>query len=113
VIVGQNNGTNSDHRGDIYNDDYNCAEFMAATTPNSRVPDQHGATTYCQYPNGLNPPCNANTPVFNAARSFHRGGVNATFIDGSVKFIKDSINIVPWRALSTTQGADIVSSDSY
>jgi prepilin-type N-terminal cleavage/methylation domain-containing protein/prepilin-type processing-associated H-X9-DG protein len=113
VVVGTNNGTNSDHRGDIYNDDYNCTMFMAVTPPNSRVPDQHGATTYCQYPNGLNPPCNASTPVFNAARSFHNGGVNAGLCDGSVKFMKNTINVATWRALSTTQGAEVISADAY
>jgi prepilin-type N-terminal cleavage/methylation domain-containing protein/prepilin-type processing-associated H-X9-DG protein len=113
VVVGLNNGNNSDHRGDIYNDDYNCTMFMAATPPNSRVPDQHGATTYCQYPNSLNPPCNASSPVFNAARSFHAGGVNAGFCDGSVKFMKNSINVATWRALSTTQGGEVISADAF
>jgi hypothetical protein len=35
------------------------------------------------------------------------------FGDGSVKFIKNSINIATWRALSTTKGGEIVSSDAY
>jgi prepilin-type N-terminal cleavage/methylation domain-containing protein/prepilin-type processing-associated H-X9-DG protein len=113
VVVGTNKGNNSDHRGDIYNDDYNCTMFMAVTPPNSRIPDQHGATTYCQYPNALNPPCNANSPVFNAARSFHSGGVNASLCDGSVRFVKNSINVATWRALSTTQGGEVVSADAY
>jgi prepilin-type N-terminal cleavage/methylation domain-containing protein len=113
VRVGQNNGNSSDHRGDVYNDDYNCSMFMAATPPNATIPDQMGSTTYCQYPQGLNPPCNANTPVFNAARSFHSGGVNATLTDGSVKFMKNTINIATWRALSTTQGSEVISADGF
>jgi hypothetical protein len=33
--------------------------------------------------------------------------------DGSVRFIKDSINLFVWRALSSTQGGEIISSDAY
>ena len=50
---------------------------------------------------------------YHAARSFHAGGVNALMSDGSVKFMKDSININTWRALSTTAGNEVVSSDSF
>jgi hypothetical protein len=39
--------------------------------------------------------------------------VNALFADGSVRFAKDSINLVTWRALATTQGGEVISADSY
>jgi prepilin-type N-terminal cleavage/methylation domain-containing protein/prepilin-type processing-associated H-X9-DG protein len=48
-----------------------------------------------------------------AAHSYHSGGVNTSFCDGSVKFIKDSINIATWRALGTRAGNEVLSSDSY
>ena len=48
-----------------------------------------------------------------AARSYHSGGVNAAFTDGSVRFIKDSINATVWRALGTRSGGEVVSSDAY
>ena len=51
--------------------------------------------------------------AFNAARSYHSGGVNALFSDGSVKFVKDAISLPVWRALATTRGGEVVSSDSY
>ena len=35
------------------------------------------------------------------------------FGDGSVKFIKDSINLQTWRALGTRAGGEVVSADSY
>jgi prepilin-type N-terminal cleavage/methylation domain-containing protein/prepilin-type processing-associated H-X9-DG protein len=47
------------------------------------------------------------------ADSFHPGGVNCLFGDGSVKFIKDSINGQAWRALGTIAGGEVVSADSY
>ena len=48
-----------------------------------------------------------------AARSYHSGGVNAGFTDGSVRFVKDSVNLVTWRAVGTRAGNEVVSSDSY
>ena len=47
------------------------------------------------------------------ASSRHPGGVNAVMIDGSVKFIKSSINITTWQALSTMGGGEIISADQY
>jgi prepilin-type N-terminal cleavage/methylation domain-containing protein/prepilin-type processing-associated H-X9-DG protein len=47
------------------------------------------------------------------ATSHHPGGVNCTFADGSVKFIKDSINQNTWWALGTRWGGEVVSADSY
>jgi prepilin-type processing-associated H-X9-DG protein len=84
-----------------------------------------------------------------AASSFHPGGINVAFADGSVRFIKDSINTMPfsqatgiptgitakangtctnsaplysllpgnqfgvWQALSTRNGGEVISADSY
>ena len=47
------------------------------------------------------------------ARSYHPGGVNSLLGDGSVKFIKDSVNLTTWRALGTTNGGEVISGDSY
>ncbi|MFO0909605.1 MAG: DUF1559 domain-containing protein [Isosphaeraceae bacterium] len=59
----------------------------------------------------------SNNPNFNqahtAARSYHPGGVNATFADGSVRFIKNTINPNVWRALGTRAGAEVISADAY
>jgi prepilin-type N-terminal cleavage/methylation domain-containing protein/prepilin-type processing-associated H-X9-DG protein len=48
-----------------------------------------------------------------AFRSFHPGGVNFCFADGSVKFIKQSIADMPYQALGTRAGGEVISSDSY
>jgi prepilin-type N-terminal cleavage/methylation domain-containing protein/prepilin-type processing-associated H-X9-DG protein len=45
--------------------------------------------------------------------SFHPGGVNALFGDGSVRYIKDSINLAAFRAILTLSGGEVVSSDQY
>jgi prepilin-type N-terminal cleavage/methylation domain-containing protein/prepilin-type processing-associated H-X9-DG protein len=47
------------------------------------------------------------------ARSYHPGGVNALFGDGSVHFVKSSISGVTWRSLGSVKGGEVVSSDSY
>ena len=47
------------------------------------------------------------------SRSYHPGGVNSLFADGSVKFIKNAINWQTWRALGTVGGGEVISSDSY
>jgi prepilin-type N-terminal cleavage/methylation domain-containing protein/prepilin-type processing-associated H-X9-DG protein len=54
-------------------------------------------------------------PVFACitADSYHPGGVNTLMGDGSVRFTKDNINGVIWRALSSIAGGEVISSDSY
>ena len=54
-------------------------------------------------------------PTFMAlnASSDHPGGVNALFVDGSVHFIKNSVNGYTWRALGTIAGGEVISSDQY
>jgi prepilin-type N-terminal cleavage/methylation domain-containing protein/prepilin-type processing-associated H-X9-DG protein len=109
VVVGQG----QDLRGFSWWGD--AATFEAYLTPNSSFPDVIFSAFYCinQSPN---PPCIAATtalPVLYAARSRHSGGVNIAQADGSVRFIKDSIDVRTWRALSTTAGAEIGWGDPY
>jgi prepilin-type N-terminal cleavage/methylation domain-containing protein/prepilin-type processing-associated H-X9-DG protein len=47
------------------------------------------------------------------AASNHPGGVNVLFADGSVRFVKDSINRMTWWALGTKANGEVISSDSY
>lgn len=48
-----------------------------------------------------------------AASSYHSGGVNALFGDGSVKFVKDTIAPRNWRNLGTIAGNEIVSGTDF
>ncbi|WP_169975764.1 DUF1559 domain-containing protein [Tautonia rosea] len=45
--------------------------------------------------------------------SYHPGGANMTFGDGSVRFIKDTINPFVWWSLQTIQGGEVVSADQF
>ncbi len=111
VKVGLPKGTSQDHRGDVFNDDYNGCMFNGYAPPNTTYPDNSNGG--CQYPWQTNPPCTNNTPTFTLTRSYHAGGVNAGMADGSVKFFKDSTNYITWRGLSTSQGGEALSADSY
>jgi len=45
--------------------------------------------------------------------SNHPGGVNMVMADGSVKFVKDTVNTTTWWAIGTRNGGEVVSSDSF
>ena len=50
---------------------------------------------------------------YSNATSNHPGGCNVLFGDGSVKFIKGSIDIKIWWGLGTRNGGEVISADSY
>ncbi len=45
--------------------------------------------------------------------SYHPGGAHFAFCDGSVRWLKASTNQTVWYALTTRDGREVVSSDSY
>ena len=47
------------------------------------------------------------------ATSNHPGGVNVAFCDGSVKFVKDSVDLKTWWAAGTKAGREIISGDAF
>jgi prepilin-type processing-associated H-X9-DG protein len=51
--------------------------------------------------------------IMTTANSEHPGGVNVTLGDGSVRFIKDSVDLATWRALGTRNKGEAISSDAY
>jgi prepilin-type N-terminal cleavage/methylation domain-containing protein/prepilin-type processing-associated H-X9-DG protein len=84
-------------------------------TPNTPVPYVNG---------GVNYDINFTTDILGTtevnmtycgitSRSYHPGGVNVQMMDGSVRFIKSTINQVPWRALGTRAGGEIISADAF
>lgn len=75
--------------GGIYSD------FFVNAPPNSVVPDCGVTAT-------------GGSGVF-AARSFHPGGVNASFVDGSARWFSSDISRQVWMALGTRDGGEIAS----
>ena len=54
-----------------------------------------------------------NVDSFIGPSSFHPGGVNVLLLDGSVRFIKSSVNLATWNAFGTRAGGEVISADSY
>jgi prepilin-type N-terminal cleavage/methylation domain-containing protein/prepilin-type processing-associated H-X9-DG protein len=79
---------------------------MAMTLFNTVVPPNSTKWTHC----GLNASSRA---VLSNADSYHPGGVNTMMTDGSVRFIKDSINQLTWMQLGTRSNGEVISADSY
>ncbi len=46
------------------------------------------------------------------ASSYHPGGVNVGFLDGSVKFIKDSVSLQTWGSIATKAGGEVIDASS-
>ena len=84
--------------------------FTTAWPPNKPTLNTNGVDI-----DALNTLVSKNVPLYGAitSRSYHSGGVNTLFADGSVHFIKSSINGATWRALGTLKGGEVISADSY
>lgn len=52
---------------------------------------------------------NSNPEVgYTGARAHHGAGVNVLFLDGSTRFISDSVELNVWRAMATRSGGEVV-----
>ena len=70
-------------------------------------------TVHCGFSNGSSIANSDSNLDAITASSRHSGGVNALMMDGSVRFIKDSVGPPIWWALATRAGGEVVSSDAY
>jgi prepilin-type N-terminal cleavage/methylation domain-containing protein/prepilin-type processing-associated H-X9-DG protein len=101
-----------------------AAMFTGLNPPNTSSPDVMQHSNYCVQGYG-NPPCTNITGsmdstgtynglgMVNNVRSKHPGGVNAGMCDGSVRFMKNSINVYIFQGLASSHGGEVISSDSY
>jgi prepilin-type N-terminal cleavage/methylation domain-containing protein/prepilin-type processing-associated H-X9-DG protein len=69
----------------------------------------------CVFPTDSPPTGRGSTEYRNmmAASSNHSGGVNMAFLDGSVRFIKNSVNLGTYAAIATKNGGEVVSADQF
>lgn len=116
-------GDTNDVRGLMWDPLAGGSSFMSRYTPNAQVDYLKLATggdqlqnPFCVNEAGFQLPCLAgagDTTSFSGSRSRHAGGVNVLFGDGSVRFVKNSVNAVTWIALNSIASGEVVSSDAF
>ncbi|HET6572782.1 MAG TPA: DUF1559 domain-containing protein [Fimbriiglobus sp.] len=100
----------NDWRGDIHNDD-GVFRFHTTLTPNSSSPDLINNTNYFRQNGDPLMPVALGNPQVAAARSRHTGGVNAAMCDGSIRFVRNAIPLITWRAMGSKSGGEVVTND--
>jgi prepilin-type processing-associated H-X9-DG protein len=119
-------GEQLDIRGVMWSTIPGGASFMTRFTPNGAkdyLNVQIGGDflnnvpgLFCVNEPILGLPCTSNasdSQAFAGSRSHHAGGVNCGMGDGSVRFIKNSINPVTWIALGSINAGEVISADAY
>ncbi len=105
--------SSSDQRCEWWNDV--STNFMTYMSPNSTLPDQ--LSGWCVSNPVMHEPCVGTASSYYyqiiGSRSRHPGGVNSLFADGSVHFIKNTINFYTWQSLGSIKQGEVISSDSY
>jgi len=76
--------------------------YNHVSPPNSRQCQNNPINTWGLDATGNGPPT-----------SFHPGGVNMGMADGSVRFVKDTVNLQTWWAIGTRAGGEVISADAY
>jgi prepilin-type N-terminal cleavage/methylation domain-containing protein/prepilin-type processing-associated H-X9-DG protein len=75
------------------------------------IDGHYGNTLYNHYypPNAKQWDCGngSHNKGLSTARSFHPGGVNANYCDGSVSFIANTVDIAVWRAIATRSSGEV------
>jgi prepilin-type N-terminal cleavage/methylation domain-containing protein/prepilin-type processing-associated H-X9-DG protein len=83
--------------------------MTTAFPPNTVIPYTQDGQTYdvdftCQR---LGNSTTIRTYLVVTSRSYHSGGLNASFMDGSVKFVANAVAQATWRALGTRDGGEV------
>jgi prepilin-type processing-associated H-X9-DG protein len=99
-------GNGNDPRGFAWcSGEYRCASYNHYYAPNAANFD---CITSVTVDPTLPPQKLYSAYGWRTARSAHPGGVNAVFADGSMHFIRDDIDILIWRGLSTRDAGDAI-----
>ena len=72
----------------------------------------HSGPSLYEDPMVIHPP---NSPLGHTDEMYalHPGGANVLMGDGSVRFVKQSINLLTWAAMSSRSNGEVISADSY
>jgi prepilin-type N-terminal cleavage/methylation domain-containing protein/prepilin-type processing-associated H-X9-DG protein len=98
----------TNRRGFLWiNGEYRCTLYNHYYGPNSPTPDVFGASFH------PSPAKRFSAYGWRAARSFHPGGINLGFADGSVRFINQAVDLPTWRALATSNGGELIDASAY
>jgi prepilin-type N-terminal cleavage/methylation domain-containing protein/prepilin-type processing-associated H-X9-DG protein len=85
--------------------------FTTAFPPNTLVAYDSGGVTYDVDFITATETSAGDTYAAVTSRSYHSTGVNVVLMDGSVRFVSESITPAAWRALGTRAGREIVGSN--
>ncbi len=84
--------------------------FGVSGSPNNKYRPMRSTSPYAATdPTIAGNNAGANDEIF----SYHPGGANVLFGDGSVRFLKDTVNPLVLRGLVTLKGGEVISSDAY
>lgn len=83
--------------------------LVSSTVINNEATPSHEETQYPTSGATRGNGAGANDEIY----GFHPGGVTALFGDGSVRFVKETLDILTQRALITPAGGEVVSAESY
>ena len=98
-----------DSRGAYYNSFRGGVLFTALWPPNTSVADRIDDHIHCD-DTGFEDiaPCIFTGEWVVSARSYHAGGVNASLVDGSVRFVSENIERRVFQAMGTRNGGEVV-----
>ncbi|SIO15995.1 prepilin-type N-terminal cleavage/methylation domain-containing protein/prepilin-type processing-associated H-X9-DG domain-containing protein [Singulisphaera sp. GP187] len=112
-------GSGNDIRGTIWTTTSGAGSYITRFTPNQFTDFYHSGATgdelivpwFCTDEPGRKLPCIFSGDMasgFAGARSRHPGGINALYGDGSVRFVKDTINPANWISLNSIAGGEVI-----
>jgi prepilin-type N-terminal cleavage/methylation domain-containing protein/prepilin-type processing-associated H-X9-DG protein len=117
-------GDQFDVRGLLWSSIPGGGSFFSRMPPNNPIDyyqtglvgDFLNQVIFCVSNPGQDLPCTGGSGdkgAYAGARSRHPGGINALMGDGSVRFVKNSVNMPTWIGLNTMSGGEVISADQY